>query len=136
MLAGEQTGTIQSIVLQIDQGPRQEGPTVLFNEIYLGGGSIVVEDWKEGVKQAFAAAMKGTATDGREWVITIKSRSHSAPTEGMSASSAVAVGIVAAWRGDDVKSDAALTGKVMPDGQPGSVGTFPIRSRNGGSGTV
>jgi predicted S18 family serine protease len=65
--------------------------------------------------------------DGREWVITIESRSYSALTEGMSASSAVAVGIVAAWRGDDVKSDVALTGKIIPDGQIESVGALPIK---------
>ena len=99
---------------RLDKDPRQEGPTVQFNEINLGGGSIVSEDWKEGVKQAVAAATKAVGEDGREWVITIKNRSYNALTEGMSASSAVAVGIVAAWRGDDVKSDVALTGKIMP----------------------
>jgi hypothetical protein len=127
VLAGGQTGIIHYIVLQIDKDPRQEGPTVQFNEMNLGGGSIVSEDWKEGVKQAVAAAAKAVGEDGREWVITIKNRSYSALTEGMSASSAVAVGIVAAWRGDDVKPDVALTGKIMPDGQIESVGALPIK---------
>ena len=127
VLAGKQTGTIQYIVLQIDKDPRQEGPTVQFNEINLGGGSIVSEDWKEGVKQAVAAATKAAGEDGREWVITIKNRSYNALTEGMSASSAVAVGILAAWRGDNVKSDVALTGKIMPDGQIEPVGALPIK---------
>ena len=45
----------------------------------------------------------------------------------MSASSAVAVGIVAAWRGDDVKSDVALTGIIAPDGQIESVGALPVK---------
>jgi predicted S18 family serine protease len=45
----------------------------------------------------------------------------------MSASSAVAVGIVAAWRGDGVKSDVALTGTIMPDGQIESVGALLIK---------
>ena len=103
VLADGQTGIIHYIILQIDKDPRQEGPTVQFNEVNLGGGSIVSEDWKEGVKQAVAAATKAVGEDGREWVITIKNRSYSALTEGMSASSAVAVGIVAAWRGDDIK---------------------------------
>ena len=127
VLADGQTGIIQYIVLQIDKDPRQEGPTVHFNEINLGGGSIVSEDWKEGVKQAVAAATKAVGEEGREWVITIKNRSYSALTEGMSASSAVAVGLVAAWRGDDVKSDVALTGKIMPDGQIESVGALLIK---------
>jgi hypothetical protein len=127
VLAGGQTGIIHYIVLQIDKDPRQEGPTVQFNEIILGGGSFVSEDWKEGVKQAVAAATKAVGEDGREWVITIKNRSYSKLTEGMSASSAVAVGIMAAWRGDDVKSDVALTGKIMPDGQIEPVGALLIK---------
>ena len=127
VLAGGQTGIVHYVVLQIDKDPRQEGPTVQFNEINLGGGSIVSEDWKEGVKQAVAAATKAVGEDGREWVITIKNRSYSALTEGMSASSAVAVGIAAAWKGDDVKSDVTLTGKIMPDGQIESVGALPLK---------
>ena len=127
VLAGGQTGIIHYIVLQIDNDPRRGGPTVQFNEINLGGGSIVSEDWKEGVKQAVVAAMKAVGEDGREWVITIKNRSFSKLTEGMSASSAVAVGIMAAWRGDDVKSDVALTGKIMPDGQIEPVGALLIK---------
>jgi predicted S18 family serine protease len=125
--ADGQTGVVHYIVLQIDKDPRQEGPTVQFNEIHLGGGSIVSEDWKEGVKQAVAAATKAVGEDGREWVITIKNRSYSKLTEGMSASSAVAVGIVAAWRGDDIKSDVVLTGKITPDGQIESVGALLIK---------
>jgi predicted S18 family serine protease len=45
----------------------------------------------------------------------------------MSASSAVAVGIVAAWRGDDVKSDVALTGTIMPNGQIEPVAALPVK---------
>ncbi len=127
VLANGQTGTIHYIVLQLDRDPRREGPTVQFNEINLSGGSIVGEDWKEGVKQAVAAAAKAAGEDGREWVITIKNRSYSGLTEGTSASSAVAVGLVAAWRGDDLKPDVALTGKIMPDGQIESVGALPVK---------
>ena len=127
VLADGQTGIVHYIVLQIDNDPRRGGPTVQFNEINLGGGSIVSEDWKEGVKQAVAAATKAVGEDGREWVITIKNRSYNKLTEGMSASSAVAVGIVAAWRGDDVKLDVALTGKIMPDGQIEPVGALLIK---------
>ena len=127
VLAGGQTGIIHYIVLQIDKDPRREGPTVQFNEINLGGGSIVSEDWKEGVKQAVAAATRAVGEDGREWAITIKNRSYNALTEGMSASSAIAVGIVAAWRGDGVKPDVALTGKIMPDGQIEPVGALPVK---------
>lgn len=127
VLAGGQTGIIHYIVLQIDNDPRRGGPTVQFNEINLGGGSIVSEDWKEGVKQAVVAATRAVGGDGREWAITIKNRSYSALTEGTSASSAVAVGLVAAWRGDNIKSDVALTGKIMPDGQIGPVGALLVK---------
>ena len=124
VLAGGQTGVVQYIVLQIDKDSRQEGPTVQFNEINLGGGSIVSEDWKEGVKHAVVAATKTVGENGRGWLITIKNRSYNAWTEGMSASSAVAVGLVAAWRGDDIRSDVVLTGTIMPDGQIESVGSL------------
>lgn len=124
VLAGGQTGVVHYIVLQIDKDSRQEGPTVQFNEISLGGGSIVSEDWKEGVKHAVVAASKTVGENGRGWMITIKNRSYNAWTEGMSASSAVAVGLVAAWRGDDIRSDVVLTGTIMPDGRIESVGSL------------
>jgi PDZ domain-containing protein len=127
VLAGGQTGTIHYIVLQIDKDPRREGPTVQFNQIELGGGSIVSEDREEGVKQAVTAATKAVGEEGREWMITIKNRSYNALTEGTSASSAVAVGLVAAWRGDNVKSDVALTGTIMPDGKIEPVGALLIK---------
>jgi hypothetical protein len=116
VLAGGHTGVVHYIVLQIDKDSRQEGPTVQFNEIGLGGGSIVSEDWKEGVKHAVIAATKTVGENGRGWMITVKNRSYNAWTEGMSASSAVAVGLVAAWRGDDIRSNVVLTGTIMPNG--------------------
>jgi len=127
VLSDGQTGIVHYIVLQIDKGSRQEGPTVQFNEINLGGGSLVSEDWKEGVRQAVAVATKAVGEDGRGWVITAKNRSYNALTEGMSASSAVAVGLVAAWRGDAIKSQVALTGKIMPDGKIEPVGALLIK---------
>ena len=96
VLVDGQTGIVHYVVPQIDKDPRQEGPTAHFNELNLGGGSIVSEDWKQGVTQAVVTAMRAAGEDGREWVITIKNRSHKALTEGMSVSSATAVGILAA----------------------------------------
>jgi len=125
--AGGQTGVVHYVVLQIDKDPRLGGPTVQFNEINLGGGSIVSEDWKEGVKHAVEAATRAVGEDGRDWVITIKNRSYNALTEGMSASSAIAVGIMAAWRGDDIRPDVAMTGTIMPDGQIKSVSALLIK---------
>ena len=125
--ADGRTGVVHYVVLQIDKDPRLGGPTVQFNEIHLGGGSRVSEDWKEGVTQAVTAATRAVGEDGRAWVITIKNRSYNAWTEGMSASSAIAVGIVAAWRGDDIRPDVALTGVILPNGQIESVGALPIK---------
>lgn len=125
--AGEQMGVVHYVVLQIDKDPRLGGPTVQFNEIHLGGGSRVSEDWKEGVAHAVTAATRALGEDGREWVITIKNRSYNALTEGMSASSAIAVGIMAAWRGDEIRSDVALTGVILPNGQIESVGALLIK---------
>lgn len=127
VLSDGQTGIIHYIVLQIDQDPRQEGPVVQFNEMNLGGGSLVSEDWKEGVRQAVTAATEAVGEDGRGWVITVKNRSFNALTEGMSASGAVAVGLVAAWRGDDIKPQVTLTGKIMPDGRIEPVGALLIK---------
>ena len=127
VLAGGQTGIVHYIVLQIDKDPRRGGPTVQFNEINFGGGSIVSEDWKDGIRQAVTAATKAVGEDGREWVITVKNQSYNALTEGTSASSAVAVGLVAAWRGDRIKSDVALTGKIMPNGQIETVSALPVK---------
>lgn len=127
VLAGGQTGIVHYIVLQIDKDPRRGGPTVQFNEINFGGGSIVSEDWKDGIRQAVTAATKAVGEDGREWVVTVKNRSYNALTEGTSASSAVAVGLVAAWRGDRIKSDVALTGKIMPNGQIETVSALPVK---------
>lgn len=124
VLADGRTGIVHYVVLQIDKDPRENGPTVQFNQIHLGGGSRVSEDWKEGVAHAVTAATRAVGEDGREWVITIKNRSYNALTEGMSASSAIAVGIMAAWRGDDIKPDVALTGVILPDGQIESVGAL------------
>ncbi|MBI5316009.1 MAG: hypothetical protein HZB34_08565 [Nitrospirae bacterium] len=126
--ADGQTGVVHYIVLEIDKGPRQEGPTVQFNEINLGGGSIVSDDWKEGIRQAVAAATQAVGEEGRDWVITIKNRSYNAMTEGVSASAAVAVGLVAAWRGGNVKPDVALTGKILPDGRIEPVGALLIKT--------
>ena len=78
VLAGGQTGIGHYVVLQIDNDPRHGGPTVQFNEMRLGGDSIVSEDWKEGVKQAVAAATRAVGEDGRDWVVTIKNRSYNA----------------------------------------------------------
>lgn len=118
-------GLVHYIVIQFDHDPRLEGPTVTFNEINLGGGSLVGEDWKEGVIQAVRAAVKVSGQDGRDWLVTVKNRSYHSITGGMSTSSAVAVAVLAAWRGEPLRPGVTITGVMTPEGRIESVGAIP-----------
>lgn len=123
-IGGKEIGGLHYIAIQLDRDPERRGPTILFSEISLGGGSVVGKDWKEGVRRAVAAAAEALGEDQRNWTVTIKNRSYSSLTEGASASSAVAVGIMAAWRGDTIRSDVALTGVITTDGRIREVGSL------------
>ena len=123
-IGGKEIGGLHYIAIQLDRDPERRGPTILFSEITLGGGSVVGKDWKEGVRRAVAAAADALGEDQRNWTVTIKNRSYSSLTEGASASSAVAVGIMAAWRGDTIRSDVALTGVITDDGRIREVGSL------------
>ncbi|MGH7165711.1 MAG: S16 family serine protease, partial [Nitrospiraceae bacterium] len=90
-------------------------------------GSAVGAEWKQGVHLAVAAAARALGEDPRSWTLTIKHSTYTNFTEGSSASSAVAVGIMAAWLGDPVRSGMVLTGVVTPDGQIGEVGALPSK---------
>lgn len=120
-----QTGVVHYIVIQINRRPQSDGPVVQFNEIALGGGAAVGNDWKDGVKRAVRASLRYLDLEGTDWLVTIKNRSHNALTEGMSASSAVAVGVLAAWQGDTVRPNVALTGEITLDGRILDVGQVP-----------
>ncbi len=120
-------GVVSFVAIQISIQARQDGPTVQFNEINLGGGSAVGTDWKAGVKQAVLAATRALGIEGRDWVVTVKNRSYNSVTEGQSASAAVAVGIMAAWRRDTVRHDAVMTGQIEPDGSIRQVGRVPAK---------
>jgi len=122
------TGVVHYVVIQINRLPQPDGPVVQFSEIALGGGSVVGEDWKEGVKQAVRAALRHLGLDGKDWLVTIKNRSYNALTEGMSASSVVAVGVLAAWRGDRLRPNVALTGQITPDGRILDVAQVPQKA--------
>ncbi len=120
-------GIVSFAVIQLAVQDRRDGPIVQFSEISLGGGSVVGEDWKSGVRQAAAAAARAVGTEGRDWVVTVKNRSYNSVTEGQSASAAVAVGIMAAWRGDTVRPDAVMTGQIEPNGGILPVGRVPAK---------
>jgi predicted S18 family serine protease len=117
---GHQHGGVHYIAIQLDRDPQQRGPTILFNE--LSRGSAVGQDWKDGVHRAVAAAAAELGEDQRSWTVTIKNSTYSSVTHGSSASSAVAVGLIAAWRGDRLYPDIVLTGEITPDGRILQVG--------------
>jgi predicted S18 family serine protease len=125
VLSDGKTGGVHYIAIQISTDPQSDGPVIQFSEINFGGGSLVGDDWKAGVKQALLTSLRQLGEDGRNWMVTIKNRSNNSMTDGMSASGVVAVGIMAAWRGDSVRSEVAMTGQIAPDGTIVAVGSVP-----------
>jgi len=120
-------GVVNYIVVQLDHVATNDGPTVQFNEVNLGGGSLVGEEWKEGVRRAVRAVTHGVGESGRDWVITIKNHSRTSVTDGASASAAVAVAIMAAYRGDVIGRDVVLSGQITADGRIDVVGGLPVK---------
>lgn len=125
VLSDGKTGVVHYIVIQVATDSQSDGPMIQFSEINFGGGSLVGDDWKAGVRQAVLTALRYLGEDGRDWVVTIKNRSYNSMTDGMSASGAVAVGIIAAWRGEPMRPDVAMTGQIAPDGTIIAVGSIP-----------
>lgn len=120
-------GVVNYTLVQLDHVASQGGPTIQFNEVNLGGGSLVGEEWKEGARRAVRAVLHTVGDSGHDWMITIKNRSATSLTDGMSASAAVAVAIMAAYRGDVLRSDVALSGQITPDGHLDVVGGLPVK---------
>ena len=120
-------GVVNYILVQLDHVAAQNGPTVQFSEINLGGGSRVGDEWKEGVRRAVQAATRSVGDPGQDWLITIKNRSLTSVTDGMSASAAVAVAIMAAYHGTTIGSSVVLSGQVSPDGRIDVVGGLPVK---------
>jgi hypothetical protein len=120
-------GVVNYILVQLDHVASQGGPTIQFNEVNLGGGSRVGEEWKEGARRAVRAVLHAVGDSGHDWMITIKNRSATSLTDGMSASAAVAVAIMAAYRGGVIRSDVALSGQITPDGRLDVVGGLPVK---------
>lgn len=118
-------GTVHYIVIQIDEDPQAQGPTVAFNE--LAAGSAVGDDWKEGVRTAVIAASRLLGEDPRRWNITVRNRSNSIFTEGSSASAAIAVGLLAAWRGETLAGNVVMTGRITADGRIREVDGLPAK---------
>ncbi|HZS11364.1 MAG TPA: S16 family serine protease [Nitrospirales bacterium] len=126
-ISGKQTGRVHYILVQVDQDPGGQELKIQFNEVSLGGGSLVGTEWKEGVRLAVDAARRALDDDGHTWIVTIKNRSYNSMTEGRSASAAVAVAIMSARRGETLRGDTLITGAVSSDGAIGPVGNLPAK---------
>lgn len=122
---GKAIGTVHYIAIQVDQDLRGQGPRIQFSEMLRG--SAVGDQWKDGVRAATIAAAAATGEDYRNWTVTIKNRSYTHFTEGSSASGVIAVGIMAAWRGDKLRPDVALTGVMTPQGHLENVDALPAK---------
>jgi Lon protease (S16) C-terminal proteolytic domain len=122
-------GAIHYLAVQIDRLPDPSGPQVQFNEgsraFGTFKGSALSSDWKDAARRAVDAAAHALGEDSRNWLVTVKDVSNAYMTDGPSASAALAVGIVAALRGDVLPANVAMTGKVEPDGRISDVGDIP-----------
>ena len=120
-------GVVNHVLIQFERIAVQHGPVIDFNEINLGGGSVVGEEWKDGVRHAVQAVARLVGEDGHDWRITLKNRALTAVTDGRSSSGAIAVGILAAYKGDALRSDIVVSGVITPDGRIAVVGGLPSK---------
>ena len=125
VIGGAQVGSLHYIVVQLDEDRMNRGPTVQFSE--RSPGSAVGDEWKEGVQTAVTAAARAVKEDARGWTVTIKNHAYANYTNGASASSAIAVGLIAAWRGDALRPDAVITGLITADGHIEPVAGLPSK---------
>lgn len=125
VIGGVEVGSLHYIVIQLDEDRLGRGPTVQFSE--RSRGSAVGDEWKEGVQTAVTAAAQAVKEDARGWSVTIENRAYANYTNGASASSAIAVGLIAAWRGDVLRQDAVITGLITADGRIRPVAGLPSK---------
>lgn len=125
VIGGAEVGSVHYIVIQLDEDRMSRGPTIQFSE--RSRGSAVGDEWKEGVQTAVAAAAQAVKEDARAWTVTIKNQAYANYTNGASASSAIAVGLMAAWRGDALRPDAVITGLITADGRIQPVAGLPSK---------
>lgn len=125
MLGDSEIGSLHYIVIQLDQDPLGRGPTIQFSE--QSRGSSVGHEWKEGVRVAMTAAAQAVDEDPKNWTVTMKNFAYASSTNGASASSAIAVGLIAAWRGEVIRSNTVLTGLITSDGHIHPVDSLPSK---------
>jgi predicted S18 family serine protease len=73
------------------------------------------------------AAAQAVNEDAKNWTVTIKNYAYASNTNGASASSAIAVGLMAAWRGEAIRPDTVLTGLITSDGRIQPVDSLPSK---------
>ncbi|MEK7869678.1 MAG: hypothetical protein AAB271_05040, partial [Nitrospirota bacterium] len=71
-------GVINHVLIQFERIAAQNGPVIEFNEVNLGGGSLVGEEWKDGVRHAVQAVARLMGEDGHDWRVTLKNRAVTA----------------------------------------------------------
>ncbi len=134
---GKPVGTTHYLAVQIDRLPDLSGPQVQFNEgsraFGTFKGAALSPDWKDAARMAVDAAARALGEDPRNWLVTVKNVSMAYISDGPSASAALAVGIVAALRGDVFPSYVAMTGQIEPDGRISEVGRIPEKLQGAAS---
>lgn len=135
---GKKVGAIQYLAVQIDRLPHKIGPEIQFNEgsRALGRfkGGALSPDWKEAAHTAVVAASRALDDDPRTWLVTIKNVGNAYLTDGPSASAALAVAILAAFRGDSLLSGTGMTGALEADGRISHVGAVPEKIQGAATG--
>jgi predicted S18 family serine protease len=121
----EGDGGVHYVVIQVDQNSRLNGPIVLFDESSFRGGSVVGQEWKDAAQVAVIAAANAVGRDPRGWTVVIKNHAPNTVIDGKSAGSAVAVGVMAAWKGHRVRPDVVMTGAITADGRILEVDDLP-----------
>ena len=128
-VAGQQVGLATILVIQIDRLPQPTGPDIQFNEgsraLGVFKGSALGPDWKDSARTATLAATNALGEDPRMWQVTFKDVSKAYLEDGPSAGAAVAVAMVAALRGVQIPSGAAITGAIDAGGRIFPVGGLP-----------
>ena len=126
MAGGVEVGSLHYIVIQLDYDLQGRGPTIQFSE-YIRGSSVGHE-WKDGVRVAIEWRRRRPSTKTQKTgLLTIKNCAHAGNTNGASASSAIAVGLMAAWRGEAIRPDTMLTGLITSDGRIQPVDSLPSK---------
>ncbi len=126
LAVGDGGGSVNFISVQLERSQEQNGPTIVFNELSTPwSGSAVGDELKRGVREAVRAAARTLGEDERGWQVTVRNHSRARITDGSSASSVVAVALMAVAQGRTLSNSVGLTGTIDGNGTIGPVGHLP-----------